>query len=245
MDSGVIKAMELMEKIEASGRGESTISSQDVNEDTVVRQEVGEMTPEEEEYYGLSEELIQPVNNRKPKKEKAEKKEKTEKKEKGEAKPRKKSTSVELPKKAREMGIREEFKNLPKSIGIKVSFSNHDIHYKEQFWNIPTRDVEYNVELMLNPALARQACIDINKADLAEEVYDGKLMMYRVITYENVLSKAKQIAYIMVSADSSGKISVHQYTSATKLKELHVATERFKKEMSRICNDILKVNNKQ
>lgn len=142
-----------------------------------------------------------------------------------------------------EVPMRPEFEKINKCGKINVTFGEHDIHYKEQYWGIPTRIVEYNVELVTHPKLAVDCSNILNNKSEAEaaKASSGEVRYFKVITYDNVLAKAKEIGYIKVMSDK-GKLKHRILINKAQLKELHINADKL---MKNIQNEIRQMLNKQ
>lgn len=134
----------------------------------------------------------------------------------------------------------EQFGKLNKDLKLSVSYNEHDIHYKEQLWNIPSRVIEYNIEIVKNTKVAKDIA-DIFSHGSAEErkkAESGVVRYFRVINYEeNVPHKIKEIAYIKVVADN-GKFRTQLYVKSKLLKDNNANPERVKSSINKIIKNI-------
>lgn len=136
---------------------------------------------------------------------------------------------------------RDEFKRLPKSLEVRVNFNEHDIHYKEQFWNIPRRAVVYNVELVKNPKVAADISNIMNNNSVPEKdkARQGLVRYYKVVTYENVLSRLREIAYVKV-INNNGKLTYQIKVLNQLLKECKANPENVKKAIVNVVKENIK-----
>jgi len=157
-------------------------------------------------------------------------------------KTRKVKATSEPIKKTNIIELRPEFSNLKSNITINVVFGGHDIHYKEQFWNIPVREVKYNVELITNPKIAKDVAIKMNatnKEAEAQKAYNGITRYYKVITYENVVSNAREIGYIKIVKTSDGKIKGRHQIDKILLKKININFDKLQKTLQRVVLEIV------
>ena len=91
--------------------------------------------------------------------------------EKPKKKTRTKKSSPE-PKKIDEIPLLDMYKNL-RNGRVDIKFNQHDIHYKDQFWDIPPRTVEYQIELVKIPKIA---------ADISQKFHSRKNKEYAKVT---------------------------------------------------------------
>lgn len=129
-------------------------------------------------------------------------------------KPKNKTITKNLapaPKKIDEIPLLDLYKNL-RNGKVDVKFNQHDIHYKDQFWDIPPRTVEYQIELVKIPKIAADISQKFysrqNKeaAKAAAKARAGETRYYSIRTYESVLSSIVTIAYAKVTPDDKGKL---------------------------------------
>lgn len=125
-------------------------------------------------------------------------------------KPKKKTItkkSAPAPKKIDEIPLLDLYKNL-RNGRVDVKFNQHDIHYKDQFWDIPPRTVEYQIELVKIPKIAADISQKFYRksANEAAKARAGETRYYSIRTYESVLSSIVTIAYAKVTPDDKGKL---------------------------------------
>lgn len=136
------------------------------------------------------------------------------------------------------------YKDLPKHGDINITFKEHDIPYKEQLWGIPDRTVQYEIELVTSPKIAKDISdLMNNKSEeqnkLAEE---GKVRYYRIVTYENVLSKLRIIGYVKVYKSKYGM--KHKTMLYKSLLESHrVNYDKLNKNIKKVTNNMFMENN--
>ena len=84
---------------------------------------------------------------------------------------------------------------------MTVSLLQHSIHYKEQDWGIPSREVEYRVELVTNAGENKIIAEKFNgkNSKQAEMAYDGKVRYFKIIcAADSIPSRIRQIGFIQV-----------------------------------------------
>lgn len=94
--------------------------------------------------------------------------------------------------------------------GIKthIKFKKHDIHYKDQYWGIESRDVEYNFEQVVRPGMAKNIALAVGMSkDIAEYAASGKDRWFRLVTFEESIPlEFRELGYVRLSVvDRSGK----------------------------------------
>lgn len=136
---------------------------------------------------------------------------------------------------------KEKYKKLPQSVGMKVVFNEHDIHYKEQHWPIPERVVEYNLELIKIPKVAKDVAEKMSNGDKEEieKAYNGDVRYYQIVTYENVLAVVSKIGYIRVE-NKDKKFSVSAKVLEKTLKQYKVNSNRVKKNAVKLLSEAIK-----
>lgn len=124
---------------------------------------------------------------------------------------------------------------------INITFNEHDIHYKEQLWSIPSRMVRYEIELLRLP----KPCADAsdfmnNKSEIEKQkAKSGEVRYYRIVTYENVLHKISMIGYIKAKANANGNISFTPCLFEKLLKDNNVNTQKVKKNINNILKELI------
>lgn len=177
-------------------------------------------------------------------KEKAKRQEKAQKKKEKASKSskssKKKEEAPEFVSEPAEVPELKFFSKLAKTIPMQVTFGEHDIPYKEQLWAIPTRTVDYKLELVSSKKLARDISDKVNgeSEQHRERANKGTTRYYRLITHENVLHKVKEIGYVKVYRNSDNI----KYSIAVKnnlLKENNVNVDKLKDKMRDAMDNML------
>lgn len=137
--------------------------------------------------------------------------------------------------------MQPEFEKLKKKETMQVSFGGHDIHYKEQLWPVPLRTVVYNVELVVTPKVAKDIALKLshNSFEEGEKAYRGDVRYYKVITYENVLYKVKELGYIKVIALDNGKLKIKPEFKTEFLKSVNINPDNFKKSIQSVVSNLV------
>lgn len=136
----------------------------------------------------------------------------------------------------------EQFKYLMPSIPIQVVFDQHDIHYKDQFWGINKRTVNYTLELVKNAKKAKDISDIVNdKSDKERARADkGIVRYYRLVTFEqNVLHKITEIGYVKI-VYKDRELKSRTVINDKLLKEVHCDAEKVKKDVVKLIKDMLK-----
>jgi hypothetical protein len=125
--------------------------------------------------------------------------------------------------------LRPEFEKMNKSSRLRVTFNGHEIHYKDTLYPVPKRDVEYNIELITTPKVARDIAYELSGGDEEEvkKAGSGEVRYFKVVTYDSVLFKLKEIGYVKVYV-KNGKLEnkcfvksilVHNNTNKAKVEK--------------------------
>lgn len=124
---------------------------------------------------------------------------------------------------------------------LNVTFNEHDIHYKEQLWNIPSRVIRYEIELLKLPKTCADASDVINNKSEVErqKAKSGEVRYYKIVTYENVLHKISVIGYIKAKANANGKISFTPCLFENLLKDNNVNIQKVKKNVNNILKELI------
>lgn len=135
---------------------------------------------------------------------------------------------------------REEFKGLRTSIDFNITYNEHDIHYKEQYWGIPERTVKYSIELVKIPKVAKDISDLMNNNSPVErdKAEKGLVRYYKVVTYENVVHKIKEVGYIKV-VNNKGKFAGTVKVLGNILKSSNANPEKVTKNLMKVLNDII------
>lgn len=128
--------------------------------------------------------------------------EKPKKKGKGRAKKKE-----DVPKKPSTIQFVNGLEKADTKVGFSVEFNAHDIHYKEQLWPIPSREVKYNLEVSKWSGYSNHVAKDfiekgklkgIKLEDEKVAISEGRVMYVKITTYENVNSCVKDIGHIRI-----------------------------------------------
>lgn len=134
----------------------------------------------------------------------------------------------------------EQFSKLNRDLKISVNYHAHDIPYKEQLWNIPSRIIDYNVEIVKNIKEAKDIADMFSKgtAEEREKAAAGTIRYFKITNWEeNVPYKIKVIAYIKV-VESSGKFKTQLILKSKLLKENHADPEKVKNTINKILKKL-------
>ena len=134
----------------------------------------------------------------------------------------------------------ECFKRVNRDLHMNVTYDKHDIPYKEQFWPVPERTVEYHLEMINMPKKAKDISDLMNKGSAEERklAEDGKVRYMMLVNHdENVSHKIREIAYVRV-AENNGKLTSSMIVNSRCIKESHGNPERVKKNLKRLLGNI-------
>lgn len=132
------------------------------------------------------------------------------------------------------------YEKLRTNLTMNVKFDRHDIPYKEQLWGIPVVDRKYNIELIKIPIVAKKAAeiaSNGNKEEM-EKAYKGLVRYFKVICYDTVPFKAKELGYIRVSV-KDGKLVSKALPFIKEAKENHVNIDKFKKDLNKKAMEVI------
>lgn len=135
----------------------------------------------------------------------------------------------------------EQFAKLNRGLKLNVNYNEHDIHYKEQLWNIPTRTIEYEIELVRNIKIAKDMANIFNHGSDEErkKAEEGIVRYFKVINHEeNVYHKIREIAYIKVVEDN-GKFRTQLYVKSKLLKENNANPEKVKNNINKVIKNLV------
>lgn len=130
-----------------------------------------------------------------------------------------------------------EHGDLGKTRPINVVFGNHDIHYKEQLWPIPERNIVFNVERIDIPKVALNAAEAIHKDltdDQKSEVKNGKIRYYKIVTYEAIPADSNYLGYVEVRPNATTKIYLRDNILKLRKVDKKAVTKAVKKAISEL-----------
>lgn len=132
------------------------------------------------------------------------------------------------------------FSKLRKSQELLVTFNEHDIKYKEQFWGVPTRTVTYQIELVTKTQVAKTISDMMNNNSETERqrANEGKTRYYKIVTYETAVSAVREIGYIKVE-NQNGKLNQKFKVKSKTLKENNVNPDKVKKNIQKLLPTLI------
>lgn len=135
-----------------------------------------------------------------------------------------------------------QFEKLNRELTLNVNYAAHDIKYKEQYWGIPARTVEYSVAIVKNKKTAADiAKLFAKKSDVEiakTEAENGETRYFTVVYYgESIPKNVREIAYIKVT-EQCGKYHTQMYIKSKALKESHANPDVVKKDISAMVKSI-------
>lgn len=133
-----------------------------------------------------------------------------------------------------------EFASLNRDVKMNVTFKQHDIPYKEQLWGIDSRMVPYMLEVVKMPKVAKDISDIMNNNSVSERALaaEGDVRYIKVVTYEVVPYRARELAFIRVASNPQGKLSTKTYVLKDVLKENNVDIDLFEKRLEKAVKQL-------
>lgn len=133
-----------------------------------------------------------------------------------------------------------EFASLNRDVKMNVTFKQHDIPYKEQLWGIDSRMVPYMLEVVKMPKVAKDISDIMNHNSAYERALaaDGAVRYIKVVTYEVVPYRARELAFVRVASNPQGKLSTKTYILKDTLKENNVDIDLFEKRLEKAVKQL-------
>lgn len=140
------------------------------------------------------------------------------------------------------------FRDLPSGMEFAASAKKHNINYKEQIWDIPSRDIVYKMELIRdikqNIAIASitHAFSDESKIKMYRELAEsGVMRYYRVVTEENVLGCIKELGFVSIYSKDNGfskdSICYNLYLNEGNINKGYLDPKKIKKAISGLMRE--------
>lgn len=135
----------------------------------------------------------------------------------------------------------EKFNKLNRNTTIGVEQYAHDIHYKEQIWGIPKRTIEYRLELVTNKKIATDIAVMFGDKtpEALRDAENGEVRYIRIVSYENIPYRSKEIGYIKVVCDHDGKLKSKTLLKNAAMKENNINPEKVKKTLENVKDKLL------
>lgn len=135
----------------------------------------------------------------------------------------------------------EKFNKLNRNTTIGVEQYAHDIHYKEQIWGIPKRTIEYRLELVTNKKIATDIAVMFGDKtpEALRDAENGEVRYIRIVSYENIPYRSKEIGYIKVVCDNDGKLKSKTLLKNAAMKENNINPEKVKKTLENVKDKLL------
>lgn len=147
---------------------------------------------------------------------------------------------AEIPKASIYITEKPEFASLNRDVKMNVTFKQHDIPYKEQLWGIDSRMVPYMLEVVKMPKVAKDISDIMNNNSVSERALaaEGDVRYIKVVTYEVVPYRARELAFIRVASNPQGKLSTKTYVLKDALKENNVDIDLFEKRLEKAVKQL-------
>lgn len=133
-----------------------------------------------------------------------------------------------------------EFASLNRDVKMNVTFKQHDIPYKEQLWGIDSRSVPYLLEIVKMPKVAKDISDIMNNNSASERALaaEGNVRYIKVVTYEVVPYRARELAFVRVASNPQGKLTTKTYVNKNVLKENNVDVDLFEKRLKKAVKQL-------
>lgn len=147
---------------------------------------------------------------------------------------------AETPKASIYITEKPEFASLNRDVKMNVTFKQHDILYKEQLWGIDSRSVPYMLEIVKMPKVAKDISDIMNNNSASERALaaEGDVRYIKVVTYEVVPYRARELAFVRVASNPQGKLSTKTYVNKNVLKENNVDVDLFEKRLKKAVKQL-------
>lgn len=147
---------------------------------------------------------------------------------------------AETPKASIYITEKPEFASLNRDVKINVTFKQHDIPYKEQLWGIDSRSVPYLLEIVKMPKVAKDISDVMNNNSASERALaaEGNVRYIKVVTYEVVPYRARELAFVRVASNPQGKLTTKTYVDKDVLKENNVDIDLFEKRLEKAVKQL-------
>jgi hypothetical protein len=133
-----------------------------------------------------------------------------------------------------------EFASLNRDVKMNVTFKQYDIPYKEQLWGIDSRMVTYMLEVVKMPKVAKDISDIMNHNSAYERALaaEGAVRYIKVVTYEVVPYRARELAFVRVASNPQGKLTTKTYVNKNVLKENNVDVDLFEKRLKKAVKQL-------
>lgn len=147
---------------------------------------------------------------------------------------------AETPKASIYITEKPEFASLNRDVKMNVTFKQHDIPYKEQLWGIDSRSVPYLLEIVKMPKVAKDISDVMNNHSASERALaaEGNVRYIKVVTYEVVPYRARELAFVRVASNPQGKLTTKTYVDKDVLKENNVDVDLFEKRLEKAVKQL-------
>ncbi len=147
-----------------------------------------------------------------------------------------------------EVPYRKIFDKLKQNEQVEISLSSHDIHYKEQLWDIPERKATYNfklvtiqktaVELAEKMAVAKgksnkEIALEKKKAEL------GAVRYMTIVSFDNIPYRAKEIGYVRVYQTKSGSLGTQLLLKKESMESNNISYKKAKTQIVAVLKNII------
>jgi hypothetical protein len=135
-----------------------------------------------------------------------------------------------------------EFENVKRNLSIPVTLNSHDIHYKEQYWGIPTRTLNYMLEIVKIPKVAKDISNIMNASSEEErnKAVAGEVRYFKIVNYdENVPYTARELGYIKLSRDKQGRLKARTHLLHTALTQNRINEGTMSKQLASKTQELI------
>lgn len=162
------------------------------------------------------------------------------KKEKTATKGRSRAKQPVTPKQPDRVPDLDVFKALRRNEKLSVQQNQHDIHYKEQIWGIPSRTITYNLEVISNPKVAKDTAIlfKLGTPEDLKQAESGEVRYLRIVSYENIPYRSREIGYVRVISTGRG-LSGQILLKNKEMKENNINPDQVKRRLNKQMDRLL------
>lgn len=135
---------------------------------------------------------------------------------------------------------REEFKNIKRNESLNVVVGGHELYYGGSNYPIPTRTIEYNIDIVKMPKQA-EAVAEMfhgNSSEEKKKAYDGDVRYFKLVTYESVKSEIRELGYIKVFVENN-RLKTKTMINKEIAKKNHINIDKLSDELKRKAQKIV------
>lgn len=135
----------------------------------------------------------------------------------------------------------DDYKNLNMNLEMQVRYTEHDIHYKEQLWGIPSRALKYKLEIVKMTKTAKDISdkMNGNSEEERRKAENGEVRYFRLVNHdENIYHMLREIAYVKVEK-INGKFKTKVLVKSTVLKQNNGNPDKVKEELKKLVQQLV------